>query len=96
MKKKKKKKHKVKITWHYHPDHKKYGKLCKYVYIYDGLGKVSGGRWHLRGFDTANKKRFVSFTDKKTAKLWAKEHKFKIVSKKKWRRKFNKLRRKFK
>ncbi len=94
--KKKKKKQKVKIHWEFHPDRKKFGKRCKYVYLYDGFGKVSSGRWHLKGFDTSNKKRFVAFFDKKTAKQWAKEHDFKVVNKKKWRRKFNKLRRKFK
>ena len=93
--KKKKKKHNLKIRWHFHPERKKFGKRCRYVYLYDAIGKVSGGRWHLRGFDTGNKRRFISFYDCKIAKQWAKKHGFSVVKKSKWRKKFNKLKKKY-
>jgi len=79
----KKKKSKVKITWHFHELNGKIGKPFKYVYLDKGLC--------LRGFDTLMPWRFIQFYNKKVAKLWVKDKKFKIIKYVKWKLKYKKL-----
>ena len=73
-------KRKVIITWHYHPERHAMSVGMKYVYI----GRTNVASFSLIGFDLKNPDRYIPFFDQSVALDWAKEHRFKVVSKKQW------------